>query len=146
MVSRFRTQALELPDPKRPISRIDLVLYELDHSGPSYEGRVFIGGGRPGPTAGAEHPSYAGSFHVFGHGPCRGEEGHCEVPAERDPFDFRLPHHLEPHLAILTVTDAVRALIDAGEEKARVSIAAHDGDGEQVEALAFTKLRLLTYA
>jgi len=146
MVERFRSKALELPDPTRAISRIDLVLYGVDHSGASYEGRVFIGGRKAAPGAGADHPSYAGSFYVFGHGRCQGEEGHCEVPAERDLFDFRLPHHLEPHVAILTVTDAVRALIDGGEEKAAVTVAAHDGDGEPVKALAFSKLRLITYA
>lgn len=146
MVSRFRSQALELPSPEHRISRIDLVLYGVDHSGDSYEGRVFIGGKKPRPGAGAEHPSYAGSFYVFGHGSCQGEEGHCELPDERDPFDLRLPHHLEPHVAILTVTDAVRALTDAGGEKAAVTVAAHDADGEPIEALAFTKLRLLTYA
>ena len=54
--------------------------------------------------------------------------------------------HLEPHVAILTVTDPVRALADAGKEKAAVTIAAHDGDGEPVDALAFTRLRLVTYA
>jgi hypothetical protein len=146
VVSRFRTPALELPDPGHRISRIDLVFYEVDHSGPSYEGRVFVGGKKPAPGAGTEHPSYVGSFNVFGHGRCQGEEGHCEIPSERDAFDLRLPHHLEPHVAILTVTDAVRALIDTGKDKAVVTVAAHDGDGEPIEALAFTRLRLITYA
>jgi hypothetical protein len=146
MVDRFHSRALELPESGHPISRVDLVLYEVDHSGASYEGRVFVGGKKPAAAAGVEHPSYVGSFHVFGHGRCQGEEGHCDVPTEHDPFDLRLPHHLEPHLAIVTVTDAVTALIDAGKEKATVTIAAHDGGGEPVEALAFTGLRLITYA
>jgi hypothetical protein len=146
MVSRFRTKPLELPDAERPISRIDLVLYGVDHSGESYEGRVFIGGRKPAPGAGAEHPAYAASFYVFGHGRCQGEAGHCDIPAERDPFDLRLPHHLEPHVVILTVTDAVRALAAAGNESAVVTIAAHDKSGEPTEALAFSTARLITYA
>lgn len=145
MVDRFRSKQLELPEAGRPISRVDLILYEVDHSGESYEGRVFIGG-NPKAGAGAEHTAYAGSFYVFGHGSCQGEAGHCEVPSERDPFDLRLPHHLEPHLVILTVTDAVGALIAAGKERAAVTVSAHGTEGEPVEALAFTKLRLLTYA
>ena len=146
MVSSYRTKDLELPDPKHRISRIDLILYDVDHSGSSYEGRVFIGRKKPQAGAGSEHPSYAGSFYVFGHGRCQGEEGHCDVPANRDPFDVRLPHHLEPHVAIVTVTDPVLALVETGLEKAPVTITAQDGEGEPVDALSFTTVRLVTYA
>jgi hypothetical protein len=145
MVERFHSKPLELPEPDRPISRVDLVLYDIDHSGESYEGRVFIGKKPPG-GADVDHPSYAGSFYVFGHGQCSGEAGHCEVPTERDAFDRRLPHHLEPHLAILTVTDHVLGLIESGTNKAPVTVAAHAADGASLKALAFTRMRLLTYA
>jgi hypothetical protein len=145
MVKRFASKPLELPDGSRPIDRIDLVLYDVDHSGESYEGRVFIGK-KPSLHADADHPSYAGSFYVFGHGNCQGEEGHCEVPAQRDPFDLRLPHHLEPHTAILTVTEHVQGLIEGGAKEARVTVAAHTADGSPVPALAFNRMRLLTYA
>ncbi len=144
MVERFHSKPLELPDPEHRISRVDLVVYGVDRAGESYEGRVFIGR-KPPAGAAADHPSYAGSFFVFGHGECWGEEGHCEVPTERDPFDLRLPHHLEPDVAIVTVTDHVRELI--GEiAKAPVTVAAHAADGRPVKALSFTRLRLLTYA
>ena len=145
MVERFQSKPLELPEPDRPISRIDLVVYDIDHSGESYEGRVFIGK-KPPAKAAVDHASYAGSFYVFGHGQCSGEEGHCEVPTSRDAFDRRLPHHLEPHLAIVTVTDHIRGLIEGGATKAPVTVAAHAADGTPLKALAFSKLRLLTYA
>jgi hypothetical protein len=145
MVERFHAKRLELPDPGHRICRVDLVLYGIDPGGESYEGRIFIGR-KPPAGAGPDHPSYAGSFYVFGHGECWGEEGHCDVPTERDEFDLRLPHHLEPHLAIVTVTDHIRELIDAGDTEAAVTVAAHTADGTAVKALAFTKLRLLTYA
>jgi hypothetical protein len=145
MVERFHTDPLELPDPGHRISRVDLVVYGIDPSGESYEGRTFIG---KKPPAGADrtHSSYAGTFYVFGHGECWGEEGHCEVPTEHDPFDLRLPHHLEPHVAIVTVTDHIRRLIEDGTTEAPVTVAAHAADGTSLKALAFTKLRLLTYA
>jgi hypothetical protein len=144
MVERFHTDPLELPDPGHRISRVDLVVYGIDPSGESYEGRIFIG---RKPPAGADraHSSYAGSFYVFGHGECWGEEGHCEVPTEHDPFDLRLPHHLEPHVAIVTVTDHIRELSVGGTSKAPVTVTSHDADGNTVKALTFTKLRLLTY-
>jgi hypothetical protein len=145
MVERFKSKPLELPDPSRPISRVDLVLYRVDHSGESYEGRVFIG--RRAPAGGdVDHPSYAGSFYVFGHGSCQGDPGHCDVPEERDPFDLRLPHHLEPHTAVLTVTDHVKGLAEGGLAQAPVTVSAHAGDGSPLRALAFTRMRLLTYA
>jgi len=145
MAERFHSDPLELPDRGHRISRVDLVVYGIDPRGGSYEGRVFIGK-KPPAGAGADHGSYAGSFYVFGHGECWGDEGHCEVPSGRDPFDLRLPHHLEPHLAIVTVTDHIRGLIEAGGERAPVTVAAHAADGTPVDALTFTKLRLLTYA
>ncbi|HJZ36489.1 MAG TPA: hypothetical protein VJ204_09485 [Solirubrobacterales bacterium] len=145
MAERFQSDPLELPAPEHRITRVDLVVYDIDPGRGSYEGRVFIGK-KPPAGAGPDHDSYAGSFYVFGHGDCWGEEGHCDVPPARDPFDLRLPHHLEPHVAIVTVTDHIRGLIEAGTTAAPVTVAAHAADGSAVETLAFTKLRLLTYA
>lgn len=146
MVERFRSKALELPDPEHRIDRVDLAFYDVDHSSATYEARVFIGAPRDlGRDAGADHPAYAGSFFVFGHDRCYGEEGHCEVPVDRDTFDLRLPHHLEPEPELVTVTDAVRRLAEGGKRKAPVDVIACGPDGAPVKALAFDRLRLLTY-
>jgi hypothetical protein len=98
------------------------------------------------PDAGVEHPDYAGSFFVLGHIGCYGEAGQCEIPGERDPYDLRLPHHLEPSTQIVTVTAAVERLLAAGKEKAVVDVLALGPHGEALDALAFTTIRLLTYA
>jgi hypothetical protein len=146
MVERFRSKALELPDPAHAFDRVDLALYDVDHSSATYEARVFIGAPRDlGRDASADHPAYAGSFYVFGHDRCYGEEGHCEVPEGRDAFDLRLPHHLEPEPELVTVTDAVRRLAEGGKRKAPVDVIACGPDGAPVKALAFDELRLLTY-
>jgi len=147
VVDRFRSKPLELPEPGQRFERADLVFYELDHSGATFEARVFVGSGRAlKHDAGLDHPAYAGSLYVFGHGRCAGEPGHCDVPAERDPFDLRLPHHLEPGIQILTVTAAIQRLVEAGKAAAAVDVVAHADDGKPVKALDFSKLRLLTYA
>jgi hypothetical protein len=147
MIDRFRSKALELPEAGRAISRADLTFYEVDHSGPTFEARIFLGARRkPSPAAGIDHPDYAGSFFVFGHVDCYGEAGHCEIPGERDPYDLRLPHHLEPSTQIVTVTDAVERLLAAGKSEAVVDILALGPHGEALEALSFTTIRLLTYA
>jgi hypothetical protein len=147
VVDRYRSKPLELPEPGQEFQRADLVFYGVDHSGPTFEGRIFIGpkrGLKHG--AGVDHPAYAGSFYVFGHGACHGDEGHCDIPAERDPFDLRLPHHLEPAVQIVTVTDSVKRLVSEKKRTAPVSVFVHGADGKALKALDFTRLRLLTYA
>lgn len=146
MVDRFRSKPLELPDPEHSFDRVDLVFYGVDHSSASYEARIFIGAPRSlKRDAGTDHPAYAGSFYVFGHDRCYGEKGHCEVPEERDPFDYRLPHHLEPEVEIVTVTAAVEQLVGGGKRKAAVDVIVHGPEGEAAKALDFSQLRLTTY-
>lgn len=146
MVDRFRSKALELPDPEHGFDRVDLAFYDVDHSSATYEARIFIGAPASlARDAGLDHPSYAGSFFVFGHDRCYGEEGHCEVPEGRDPFDLRLPHHLEPEPEVVTVTEAVRRLAESGKRKAPVDVIASGPEGAPLKALAFDRLRLLTY-
>lgn len=147
VVDRFHSKPLELPDPEHSFKRVDLVFYGVDHSGPTFETRIFIGAKR-GLKGDAEidHPAYAGSFFVFGHGRCHGEKGHCDTPAERDPFDLRLSHHLEPGVQIVTVTESVRDLLGQGKRTAAVTALARTAEGEPVDALGFERLRLVTYA
>lgn len=147
MVDRFRSKALELPDPGHSFDRVDLVFYDVDHSGESFEARIFIGAPRSlKRDTGTDHPAYAGSFFVFGHGRCHGEAGHCDIPRDRDLFDRRLPHHLEPGPQIVTVTEAIERLLSAGKRKAAVDVIVHGDEGDAHEALSFSRLRLLTYA
>ena len=94
------------------VSRADLTFYGLDHSGPSYQVRVFFNNPAAGPqtplTAGE---GYVGAFAVFAHGGCFGDEGHCDVRGPVSAFDRRPPHQLVPIARALTVTGAIRDLI-----------------------------------
>ncbi len=96
--------------------RADLVFYGLDHSGPSYEVRVFFN--RPDATADTPRtdPGCVSSFFMFGHGGCAGQPGHCEVPDSRRPYDRRPPHQLTPATRWVTLTDALQRALDAGQE------------------------------
>jgi hypothetical protein len=109
-VSDFRSKPLDVSVNREDITRADLVFYGVDHGGPSYEARVFL----DNPKADTDTPrepdsGYAGSFAVFGHGGCYGDEGHC-APDDRlrDEFDRRPPHPLTPHTRTLQVTEALR--------------------------------------
>lgn len=147
MVDRFHSKPLELPEPGHQLQRADLVFYGVDHSGPTFEARIFLGAKRGlKHGAGVDHPAYAGSFYAFGHGRCHGDKGHCDVPAQRDPFDLRLPHHLEPAVQIVTVTEAIERLVAEKKAKAAVDVFVHGPDGKSLKALDFTRLRLITYA
>jgi tyrosinase len=76
------TFELELPTgAARPEhARADLTFYGLDHSGPSYEVRVFFNHRDAGPdTPLTAQAGFAGRFAVFGHGGCFGDEGHCDL-------------------------------------------------------------------
>jgi hypothetical protein len=147
MRDRFTTKALVLPSPDQRFDRADLAFYGLDHSGSTYEGRIFLGAKRGlKHGAGIDDPAYAGSFFIFGNGSCHGDAGHCDIPAERDPFDLRYPHHLEPGAAAVTVTDRVRRLVEDGKSEAKVTVLAYGPRDEPIDALDFTRLWLLTYA
>lgn len=146
MIDHFHSKPLELPDGPS-FDRADLVFYGVDHSGPSFEARVFIGAKRGlKRNAPDDDPAYAGSFFIFGHGRCHGEAGHCDLPIEVDPFDLRLPHHLDPGARIVTVTETVKDLVEAGKAKTAVDVFVHGPEGEALKALSFSRLRLLTYA
>jgi hypothetical protein len=116
---------LELPPTGGPeISRADLTFYGLDHSGPSYEVRVFLDLDDATADTPLDEPHYAGSFSVFGHGGCFGEEGHCDVRPAVTTFDRRPQHQLVPAVRVLTCTDAVKRLIAAGGASVTVTVVA----------------------
>jgi tyrosinase len=127
--------------------RADLVFYGVDHSGPSFEARVYFNDDKVDETTARESPSFAGSFTVFGHAGCAGDEGHCDVPkGPRDVFDRRPPHPLTPQTKTVIVTDALRRTTS---DKLVITVVAvrPAADGPQaVDALVFERFSLLTYS
>jgi tyrosinase len=115
--------ALPAGDDRPELSRADLTFYGLDHSGPSYQVRVFFNSPGAGPdTPLSAGEGFVGGFSVFAHGGCFGEEGHCEVRPPVSPFDRRRPNPLVPIARYLTVTDAIRDLI--GRDQRSVTVTA----------------------
>jgi hypothetical protein len=118
---------LELPPPERaqPFSRADLTFYGLDHSGPSFTVHVYFDA--PGATIDTPRTAeagYVGSFAVFGHGGCFGEEGHCDVRGPVSAFDRRPPHQLVPATRVLIATDAVRRSAATGADTVHLTAVA----------------------
>jgi tyrosinase len=145
MVDRFVSAPIELPVDAEDTSRADLVFYDVDHSGASYEARIFLNA--PDADAGTprDHPNYAGSFHIFGHGGCFGDVGHCDVPSERDPFDLRPPHQLIPASKTVIITDAFKRIVGPQDETMTVTVVAFAPGDTPNDVLQFDAVRLLTY-
>jgi hypothetical protein len=131
----------------REFYRADLVFYGVDHSGPSFEARVFLGLADADIATDREHPAYAGSFTIFGHAGCAGDEGHCDVPTgPRDPFDRRPPHGLTPQTRTVIVTEAVRRVAATSMVVTVVAVAPGADGPAATDALQFDSFRLLTFA
>jgi hypothetical protein len=153
-MSSITTAPLDLPDVKdvEELSRADLVFYGVDHSGPSYEARVFVNNPEAdAATARVLDQGYAGSFSVFGHNGCFGDAGHC-LPDQRtrDEFDLRAPHPLQPLTMTVIATEAIRrALVDPETATATVTVVAvvpEDDFPKSAEPPErFDYVRLLTY-
>jgi hypothetical protein len=135
-------------------SRADLEFRGVDHSGPSFEARVYL----DNPAADAETgrdaaDGYAGSFHVFGHGGCFGELGHCDIPhGPRSPYDFRFRHQLTPQFKTVIITDALRTIMGKRARKTftvTVVPIVRDNPISQVQnvkdPLRFDSVSLITY-
>jgi len=92
-------------------TRADLIFTGVDHSAGSYEVLVFLNNLKADDTTAHTLDSgYGGRFSIFGHGPCYGDVGHCEVP-ERARDDLRPQHPLTPATKIVTITDALRYVL-----------------------------------
>jgi hypothetical protein len=149
---------LELPRPPHlspdDFSRADLEFRGVDHSGPSFEARVYLDNPKADAETGqGEDTGYAGSFWVFGHGGCFGEAGHCDVPeGPSGPFDRRLPHQLTPHFRTVVITDALRRVMRGGEGStftATVVPVVRENPaslvGDTSDPLQFESVSLITY-
>ena len=105
--------------PIEDVSRVDIEFEQVDDSGASFEGRVFLNNPQADEnTEPNQENGYAGSFYVFGHGGCFGDEGHCEVDAEleraHDPYDPRRSHPRLPVDKAVEATEAVRRTASEG--------------------------------
>ncbi len=149
---------LELPRPPHvshdDFSRADLEFRGVDHSGSSFDARVYLDNHKADVDSGrGEDSGYAGSFYVFGHGGCFGEVGHCDVPeGPRGPYDRRLPHQLTPQFRTVVITAALRRLMCAGEADTftvTVVPVVYDNPaslvGDVKDPLRFESVSLITY-
>jgi hypothetical protein len=149
-MGRFVSQPIHNParTGQPGFTRADLVFYGVDHSGPSFEARIYLNNADAAVSTGRDPGSgYAGSFTIFGHAGCAGDAGHCDVPAgPADPFDVRPPHPLTPQTKTVLITDALRRVSDPELTITIVPVRPGRAGAEVVDALRFDEFRLLTYS
>jgi tyrosinase len=109
---------IDFAAPDHRLTRADLEIDGIYHGEASYEGRIFLNNPKADQTTPRMRENgYAGSFHIFGHGGCLGDPGHCAVNEHgREAYDFRAPHPLTPASKRVTVTDTLRELAKTNKE------------------------------
>ena len=131
-------------------ARADLEFIGVDHSGASYEGRVYVNNpNADGNTQATATNGYAGSFYIFGHGGCFGDLGHCDVHPRTDPFDPRPSHPLEPIKKVVVATEAIKTAAAAGKG-VHVTVVpivmSYSQNTEISDVCKFDHINLVTYA
>jgi hypothetical protein len=131
--------------------RADLVFDGLDHSGVSFEARIFINNPEADATTEMSAQNrYAGRFHVFGHGGCFGDAGHCEVRGVPRPYDPRPAHPLTPMRKVVIATDAIRKEIKRSSKGLTLTIVPIVRSGtdrsDYENVLRFDRVSVVTYA
>ena len=151
-MDRYVSPALAMPlaAEHSDYDRVDLELHGVDHSGGSFSVRVFVDDPQATQETAIEgNSAYAGSFYVFGHGPCLGDEGHCEVPSGPvSAYDFRAPHALTPLYRRLPITEAVRGRTgdDSTFTVTLVPVTNVAGEAQSADALFFQRLSIVAYS
>jgi hypothetical protein len=128
--------------------RVDLQFHGIDHSGSSYEGRIFINN----PEADENTPKtlkngYVGSYHIFGHGGCFGDVGHCEVTKPISPFDYRPSHPLTPAFKRIRITDQIKKIAKDTKELAItiVPIVSASPTAQSEDVVKLEKISIVSY-
>jgi hypothetical protein len=130
-------------------SRADLEFEGVDHSGVSFEARVFLNNkkadARTSKTAGS---GYAGSFHIFGHGGCFGDVGHCDVRGLPRHYDPRPAHALTPARKIVVATEGIRKALRRGKSMSVTVVPIVTGATSRCDfenVLKFDRVSVVTY-
>jgi tyrosinase len=144
------TATLETGRLDADFSRIDIEFLGVDHSGSSYEGRVYLNNpAADASTARSAEAGYVGSYFIFGHGGCLGEPGHCDVRPRRT-FDPRPGHHLTGARKVVIAAERVAQKALAAGDQVTVTVVAlvtavGPASGWDDDVLKFDRVRIVTY-
>ena len=123
-VGRFVSKPIDLPETvKKSFQTAEVRLHRVPQLLRSCFIRVFLNLPDADAETSIEDPHYAGYLAVFGHGPCIGGPGHCELPPNQPrKFDLRPRSHKTPRNHRINVTKAARRLLDEGATSLRITL------------------------
>jgi tyrosinase len=136
-VGRIVSQPIEIPETVRHSFRqAEVRLHRVPQLARSCFIRVFLN--LPDANANTEIRSeeyqhnYAGYLSIFGHGPCYGGPGHCDIPPSRArPYDQRPRHHNTPRNHRINVTKSAKQLLDNGATSLQITLVVIGADYEE---------------
>ena len=148
--AHYISEPIPIPKEETDFYRADLEFHGVDHSGSSFEARVFINNPEADERPPKEAESgYAGSFYNFGHGGCFGDVGHCDIPTGPvDSFDRRPLHPLTPQHKTVIITDVLRGLRDSAQDSFTITVVAVPSDSPvraDEHLVRFEDVSLITY-
>ena len=123
-VGRFVSRSLEIPEAvKRSFRQAEVRLHRVPQLPRSCFIRVFLNLPDASPSTPLDHEHYAGYLAIFGHGPCYGGPGHCDIPPDRPrKFDIRERSHQALRHHRLPVTQCARKLLDQGAGTLQITL------------------------
>ena len=123
-VGRFVSRAIEVPEPVRgSFTQAEVRLHQVPQLPRSCFIRVFLNLPDANASTPIDDSHYAGYLAIFGHGPCVGGPGHCDLPPSRPrQYDQRPRHHNTPRNHRVNVTKAVKRLLDAGATSLQITL------------------------
>jgi hypothetical protein len=146
-MDRYVSGPIDSPEGRDVYQRVDLIFEGVDHSGESFEARIFFDNpGADETTALDDQNGYAGSFVIFGHGGCAGDQGHCDLPENPDDVDdLRFPHPLHPADKPVIVTEALRRVEGDTFTITVVPVLPGEDAPRRADVLFFEGIDVLTY-
>lgn len=145
--NRYVSAELSLGRLDRDFYRADIVFHNVDHSEASFDARVYLNNLDADEKTGvASETGYAGTFHIFGHGGCYGDEGHCDI-TDRRMYDPRPAHPLTSGRKVVIATDAVRRAMQEGPTATVTVVPVVTATTQKCngDVLKFDRLEVVTY-
>jgi tyrosinase len=132
-VARFVSGPIDVPETVRgSFDQAEVRLHRVPQLERSGFVRVFLNLPDANASTSIEDAHYAGYLAIFGHGPCYGGPGHCEVPPRSArKFDIRPRHHNTPRNHRITVTKAARRLLDEGATSLQITLVVIGADYQE---------------
>lgn len=138
------------------LTRVDLIFTGVAHTDVTFEVRIFLNNiDVSDRSERTPENNYGGKFVVFGHGGCFGDTDHCAVPEagleNALAVDTQRGHPLAPQKKIITITEPLRHIFEAGNGLETVTLVPikrmprNEDCGQAPGVFTFSSVRLEAY-